>query len=173
MSELQSSAVEKHVNRNQAAGDILREAFQPDPVEETPEVEEVLAEAETEEVLAEEPAETVEATDETEQKIETSDPVAISTLSELAEAIEVDNDFLYNIKVPMPDGQEAVSLSALKDAYTEKNDTTTAAMTQLEQQREAFEQEKEQYTQQFQQLQQMPEELLTAQAEVRAIASQY
>ena len=167
---LESSEVVRHQNTQQQAAQILQDAMQPAPVEEETQP---TAEVEVETEIAEEqPPEAIEALEETEQQEEETGK-DISTLSELAEAIEVDNDFLYNIRVPMPDGQESVSLSVLKDAYQGKLETQTIAETQLETQQKAFEEEKERFGQQQAQMQQMPEELLNAEAEVRAIASQY
>ena len=167
---LYSSDVTTGESAQDQAAQILRDAMQPAPVEEETQT---TAEVDVEEVVAEEQSpETIDALEETEQQ-EEEPGVAIKTLSELAEAIEVDNDFLYNIEVPMPDGQEPVSLSALKDAYQGKLETQTVASTQLEVERKAFEEEKERFGQQQVQMQQMPEELLNAEAEVRAISSQY
>jgi hypothetical protein len=176
--ELISTIAEGHTNRRQTAGDILRAAMQPAPAE-PEETQEVEAEApvETEETAEEQTTETIEATEEQEAEVSEETGVAIDTLTELAEAIEVDNDFLYNIKVPMPDGQEPVSLSELKDAYTGKLQTTTEAEAALNARREAFEKEQEETRQriaaQQAQIQQMPDELLAAEADVRAIAKQY
>ena len=48
--------------------------------------------------------------------VEASDEGEVKNLSQLAEAIEVDNEFLYGIEIPMGDGQEPIALGELNRA---------------------------------------------------------
>jgi len=174
------------VQAAQKAGEILRQAMQPPVVEEQSETAqpEVAQEAEVEEVVEEtQLEESSEAPVEEEQvqeeviAEEQDGGVSISTLSELAEAIEVDSDFLYGINIPLADGQEAVPLSVLKDHYQNKSLESQELQTQLDTERTNFEQQKAEYDAQIAKAmmgaQQAPAELQNAQAEMMAISNQY
>jgi len=131
------------------------------PVEE--EEETLVSETETEE-------ETLTETEEIEEQEEHSD---IQDLVQLATAIEVDPEFLYTIKIPMSDGMESVSLSELKDGYTEYKRGTNEGLRDLESKRTAFETYQQQQISVLTQQQALPQEIVAAQATVMAIANQY
>ena len=167
-------------SQRQQVADILAGLGQPEPAEEPEVASEVEATAE-ETVVEEQAEETTEALAEVEgeesEAGEQPDGLVINTLSELASAIEVDNEFLYGIQVPIGDNGEKVSISQLKDTYKNRSDEMDAARATLEQERASFEQEKTAHEAQIStamaQAQQMPEELMEAQAEMRAIQHAY
>lgn len=105
-----------------------------------------------------------------------TDSTEISDLNQLAKAIEVEPDWLYNIKVPMSDGRDPISLSELKDKaqeYARVNEMRAqleADRAELDSQRQSKEQEVNQSLAQFAQ---MPQELMQAQAQAQAIAYQF
>lgn len=79
------------------------------------------------------------------------DGFEISTLQELAEAIEFDPADFYNLKVPItnPDGErEEVTIGQLKDIHQKQN-RTARAEHEFKQQQEAFQQYQAQLQQQY------------------------
>lgn len=134
--------------------------------ESTEDTEEVVSESTEEQAADETSAATEEETEE----------VEISDLNQLAQAIEVEPDWLYNIKIPMSDGRDPVSLSELKDQaqeYARTNELRAqleAERAELNTQRESKEKEISESLSQFAQ---MPQELMQAQAEAQALAYQY
>ena len=171
------------MNKQQQVADILQTAMQPAPVaqpEVAPVVEETVEEIpveEQEETTAESPVETEEASPTEETEAETPESFNIDSLGDLAKAIEVDNEFLYNIKVPIGDGLEPVSISQLKDSFKNKSDDIQAREAELEQQREEFSKEREQQEAQLHQsslqAHEMPAELMEAEAEIKALQHSY
>ncbi len=135
-------------------------------VDEVEKPEETVAEAETEEGQEQEEQETQTAEEETEG-------VEINDLSQLATAIEVEPEFLYNLKIPMSDGMEPISLSELKDGYTQFKRGATADLETLEKERADFETYRQQTEQQIQTMAMLPKEILEAQAAAMAIANYY
>lgn len=104
------------------------------PVEEVVEdepVEDIGAEAVITE--GEEPEETVEEEGE-------SDDEGPMTLKQLAEAIEVDVDYLYDIEIGMGDNQDPIPVGKLKDEYQAAIRTNTQLQEQLTSQAAEFEQ---------------------------------
>ena len=175
-----------------ALGDILRKNFPEEevtsdqaetattdtaPVEIEEEVVEdespITAESEVETEELEEQDQEVDETEEAEETREEYSETEINDLNQLATAIEVEPEFLYNIKVPMADGMEPISLSELKDGYTQFKRGTTADLEILEKQRAEFEEYKQQQVQAIQQQAQLPQEIMAAQAEALSIANQY
>lgn len=100
----------------------------------------------------------------------------IQTITQLAERIEADPEWLYNLKVPVRDGLEPISLSELKDAYQEAAQVRNLRK-QVEQEREEVSKEKaqaqEQVQQELQKVSGLSNELIEAQADVKAIVKQY
>ena len=104
------------------------------PVEEVVEdepVEDIGAEAVITE--GEEPEEVVEEEGE-------SDDEGPMTLKQLAEAIEVDVDYLYDIEIGMGDNQDPIPVGKLKDEYQAAIRTNTQLQEQLTSQAAEFEQ---------------------------------
>lgn len=101
--------------------------------------------------------------------------VDIEDLSQLAAAIGVENEWLYNLKIPMPDGQEPITLGQVKDRIHAGTDE--AEREQFNTERQQWEAEKAQaqeaLSQQFQMASAVSEELVAAQAQAEAIIVQY
>ena len=96
----------------------------------------------------------------------------ISTISELAEAIELDPAQMYDLVVPMGDGVEPVTLSELKDKYQEYSRGGTA----FEAEKTELVQQRDQLIQQVTMLKERPEdspEFQQAVAEAQQIQSTY
>lgn len=129
-------------------------------------------ETETEETVEPDEIET-EETEETEETAETESQDEISDLNQLATAIEVEPDYLYNIKIPMADGMEPMSLSELKDGYTEFTRTAEAGQQTLETERAAFEEQKKQAALTIQTQQQVPQEIMELQVKALTISQQF
>tara|TARA_R110000796_G_scaffold101866_6_gene210636 strand:+ start:782 stop:1756 length:975 start_codon:yes stop_codon:yes gene_type:complete len=102
-----------------------------DEVVEDEPVEDIGAEAVITE--GEEPEETVEEEGE-------SDDEGPMTLKQLAEAIEVDVDYLYDIEIGMGDNQDPIPVGKLKDEYQAAIRTNTQLQEQLTSQAAEFEQ---------------------------------
>ena len=164
-------------------GDILRK-MESKPEVETENVDTEQAPTESEDEVLDtetesrtETEETVEESQEAEATMpeddEESESVSIADLNELATAIEVEPEFLYNIKVPMADGMEPISLSELKDGYTQFKRGTTADLEALEEERAKFAEFREEQLNAIKQQAQLPQEIMAAQAKAIAIAQQY
>jgi len=163
---------------NQAElGDILRKSVAEQETAETEIVDADLVPVETEEEVVETEEsvapETTEETEEQEEVVEEVQETNIENLNDLATAIEVEPEFLYGIKIPMPGEMDPISLSELKDGYTQFKRGTTADLEVLENERAKFEEYKQQQTQQLQTQAQLPQEIVAAQAKAFAIASQF
>lgn len=132
----------------------------------------------TEEEVSQSDEEVVEVQEETaEVTEEVQDEAAeIESLSELAEAIEVDPEWLYGIKVPISDGRDPISLSELKDQYQEYS-RVNDLKAQLELEQAEFQEKMKaregEIESSLQQFQNMPQELMAAQAESMSLAYQY
>lgn len=142
-----------------------------EPEVKTPDPEDV-SEEEEEIETSEEPKEEEEQEPEV-NETEEEEVVEISTLTELASAIEVDPEFLYNIKIPMANGEEPISLSELKDKYTNLQRSNGEELAAIAEERTKFDEYKNAQVQFIQQQAQMPQEILAARAKVMAIANQY
>jgi len=151
-------------------GEIFREAMggEDTPVVETQQVEEP---QEIEEVAEQETAPEVEDEQEVEEEgdEETLDPSQFS-VTDLIEAFgdDVDPSKIYDVKVPMPDGAEPMSLGELKDAFVNAN-KTTKTLEQVQQEREQFEAERQQAQQYIQMMGQATERRLELQAMAYAV----
>ena len=89
------------------------------------------------EAVTEEVTEETKATEATQAAPEGDD---IQTIAQLAEAIEVDADYLYKIKVGMGDGADAIPLGELKDVYQESLRKTGELEQRIAQQQAEIEQ---------------------------------
>lgn len=151
----------------------------------TPEMEETVETANLEDETLETGEESEEGS-ELEQEEETQEgdeaaaagdegEVNIENLSELAEAIGVENEWLYNLKIPMPDGQEPITLGQVKDRI--HSGEVEAEREQFLTERQQFEAERaqaqEQLQNQFQQANAVSQELVQAQAQAEAIVIQF
>lgn len=94
-------------------------------------------------------------------------------VNSLAKAIEVEPEFLYEVKIPMPDGMESISLSELKDDYTELKRTAAAGKDLLEAERAAFEEEKSKTIEEINRQQQVPQEIAEKQIALFALTQQF
>ena len=65
---------------------------------------------------------------------EADDSEGIRTVAQLAKAIDVEPEFLYDIEIGMGDGEDPVKLGELKDKYTALLKTSGEQTTQLEEQ---------------------------------------
>lgn len=102
----------------------------------------------------------------------TAEEQEVETINELAQLLEVDEAQLYDIKIPLGDGLEPVSIGSLKDGHMELE----RGRVQLQNDRAALEQEVEQYKASIQQQQGIPamnEELMNAAIQMRTVQSQY
>jgi hypothetical protein len=117
--------------------------------------------------------EAVEEEGDTVAEVEAEDEQEIVNLVDLATAIEVEPEFLYNIKVPLADGAEPLTLSELKDRYTELKRGSEHDRVALQAERDNLESYRNQVQQQVEQQMALPKEILAAQAKVMAIANQY
>ena len=106
-------------------------------------------EAPVEEVVEDEPVEDIGAEavitegEEPEETVEEeggSDDEGPMTLKQLAEAIEVDVDYLYDIEIGMGDNQDPIPVGKLKDEYQAAIRTNTQLQEQLTSQAAEFEQ---------------------------------
>lgn len=141
--------------------------------EDTDETENPVDEETSEESEETQSEEVAEDTEEQSEESETIEVPQISDLNELASAIEVDAEFLYGIKIPMPDGEEPITLSELKDGYTKFKRGSSEEREALEEERAAFDDYKQSQAEMLQQQMQLPQEIVAAQAEAMAIAYQY
>ena len=105
-------------------------------------------EAPVEEVVEDEPVEDIGAEavitegEEPEETVEEeggSDDEGPMTLKQLAEAIEVDVDYLYDIEIGMGDNQDPIPVGKLKDEYQAAIRTNTQLQEQLTSQAAEFE----------------------------------
>lgn len=126
----------------------------------------------TEEEISKEESETEEDKDIDPEgrQVEVSEDLSIV---DLASAMEVEPEFLYNIKIPMPDGVEPMTLSELKDSYTRVKHETDDVRQKIEKERSDFEEYKQQELSNLQMQMQVPQEIAQAQAKAMAIAHQY
>ena len=69
------------------------------------------------EAIQEDPAEVIEPEVEAQAGEDSETPDTPYTVASLAEAIDVDAEFLYDVEIGMPDGAESIKLGALKDQY--------------------------------------------------------
>ena len=155
--------------RQQAAG-IMAEAFGAAETPATPAQEPEVQELETPEVEAsgEEAGE-----GEAEQESQQQEAEEIRTLAQLADAVEVDPEFLYGLELPMGEGGgDPITIGEFKDKVQEIRQAQTQ-QAQLTQDREKLHQEQEAWTQQAQQAQQnmlqMPKDAMQAQAQMAAL----
>lgn len=103
-----------------------------------------LIDGQSEEVVEEETVEAVELVSEEQDAVETEAAGEatedqgddIKTLGQLAEAIEVDAEYLYGIEIGMGAGQDSIPLGKLKDAYKEAVTDKQALEQQLQAQTE-------------------------------------
>jgi hypothetical protein len=142
------------------------ESIAPEVVEETLDSEEEVVAEESQDVEGQE-----------EESSEPEEIPEIEDLHQLAAAIEVDPSFLYDIKIPLSDGKDPVTLSELKDAYQGTLEETSQLKQQLEAERANFENEvttqRQEVMEQLQQFQQFPTAIQEAEAEAMLIAQQY
>lgn len=128
--------------------------------------------AEDQEIDQEE-AELEEEDAEVDEEQETDEEAAeVQTINELANFLEVEESQLYDIKIPLGDGFEPVSIGQLKDGYTE----IERSKAQLVNDRASLEREVEQYKNTVQQNSQLPamnEELMKAAVEMESIKQQF
>ena len=93
----------------------------------------------------------------------------VKTIAQLAEAIDVDPEFLYNIEIGMPEGEAPIPLGKLKDQYqqvTKQNKQMEQALAQ--QQQQLIEAQNG-----MGQAQQVSQEVQTARDQVNAINAQF
>ena len=95
----------------------------------------------------------------------------VRTFKELAEVLEVEPEFLYNLEFKLGGSGESRTLGSIKDQLQDQ-ETLTRARTQLETQRNEFQQQQQAWQQQVaqsrQQVLQAPQEVMQAQAEIVA-----
>lgn len=108
-------------------------------------------------------------TDTQEGEQEEGEESEIKSLNQLAEAIEVDTEFLYGIEIAMADGGDAVPIGEIKDKFQNLNREKTALETQLQQQEEQLKLAQSGVMQN----QSMSNDLMLAMGEANDIARQY
>lgn len=131
---------------------------------------------EQEETSATQPAAETQETAGEEGDGEEGDGIDIEDLSQLAEAIGVEPEWLYNLRIPMPEGGDPITLGEYKDIISQKG-KVVGDEQRLAYERNLFEQERQQFQQEreqsLQQLQQLPDAVMQAEARVQALAQQY
>jgi hypothetical protein len=100
----------------------------------------------------------------------------IHDIHQLASAIGVDAEYMYGLQIPMPEGQDPITLGQYKDMVQQQGETG-AAENRLNTERELFQQEKQRYeaemSNRMQAMQQVPQEVQEAEARQQALALQY
>lgn len=160
--------------------------------QETEEQEEQQTETETGEAVDTEDASDVEETktqeteeeeteteeDETEVETDSDKPREVEvedglSLTDLAKSLEVEPEFLYSIKIPMPDGIEPMTLSELKDSYNRVRNESDESKAAIEKERADFIAYRDQELEMLQQHMQLPQEIMAARSQAMAIAYNY
>lgn len=135
-------------------------------------------EAPVEEVVEDEPVEDIGAEavitegEEPEEVVEEegeSDDEGPMTLKQLAEAIEVDVDYLYDIEIGMGDNQDPIPVGKLKDEYQSVIRTNAQLQEQLTSQAAEFEQK----SLGIQQQQQVSEQIQMANYELQDVQKEF
>jgi len=105
-------------------------------------------------------------TEETEGEVADESPM---TLKQLAEAIEVDVDYLYGVEIGMGDNQDPIPVGKLKDEYQAAIRTNTQLQEQLTNQAAEFEQK----SSGMQERQQVSEYAQSAQYEMQDVQKEF
>jgi len=96
----------------------------------------------------------------------------VETINELAQFLDVDESQLYDVKIPMGDGLEPISIGELKDGHME----IERQRAQIQNDRAAFSRDVEQFKQSVQQSQNLPlmnEEFMESAIQMKAIQQQF
>lgn len=103
------------------------------------------------------------------------DDAEITTLTEFANAAEVEPSVMYGLKIPMPNG-DPVDIGTLKNYYMEgkvSSEEREAFAAERKTFQDTMEQQKQQTMSQLQQLQQIPEEVRRSEARLRSLQDTY
>lgn len=102
---------------------------------------------------------------------------SLKTITELAQYLEIEPEDVYNLQVPMSDGENPLTISEMKDEYIKHIRT----QQRFDEERKSFEEERTKHQQEFSQMQAQAssgatavnEKVIEAEGTLRAITAQF